>query len=1351
MASPQAKTHASASNDHLASIKGGEYLIHVFIEETRGLRHPQNDDQAVDPVLKIQTGTNQRLSKPKSGIGSGATYWGEHFFFEKNYSTSYEAEKEKIIISVLDHSSLGVNALIGSVEFNLSAIYQKQDHCLQHQWAALSGLTKKFQEVLGFIKFSIGVFQSDDKQVNFEDEKIVDSAENKPTNVLYPPQVDTKNCQVRIRLFRGENLKKMDSLLGKCDPYVKVEYGGLKVQSRVIKVTYDPVWNEELLIPATLPTINEKISLKLIDWESPPQTDETMGSCAFKIDDIIAGKYKKPFWVNIYGPPTGANKKYEKIMTEVPEVATEWQARLQLAIDLTEEQKPALLCRAITDQKIIEESTNINRVKFILRADVHYALNLPKDGKFLVKIRWGSVEMSTQKKETRAKLIELFQSLALQQEFPVTTMEETEVPDLFIYVNDDSKNISYLRKHITEFNNPNTKAKCYYFAMDKSLSNMRDDLAGIVKMRILVSKKEDPVVLAKYGWDKPLQKKPNQMGWRVHFNVFQAKNLVSGDGNGLSDPFMNVHLYGNDRQTSVIDNTVNPIWNERLEFGASFDTIDDAPPFILTVWDKDSFNSFELLGNAFVDLEESDLNPTGKVTPRWVTLRYGKLTGHYGKVLVTICCYNRAELIPKTINIQPEAQRYYLNVKVIGLRNLKSAGLLPVKRAFIRFDVDSISRKEDKTLLQEDKYVKTEPLDAGPDPNILTVFNLTLTLPVDPDFCPDMSASVFDQVFRGLSQPLIGNFSIPLGDYIRKTQKELDKKIETLAKLNETLKSGDTTRASLNDTFEERKVPDILAITKETMKTSKIDIVIDTNKNDKNKSAKDKEFVIYPNYDKNGNEIKKPDPSKYMELGYTKKHEKSTKHYRYILDTDLETGLLDNETPFDEIPLYRGKQIDEDVLIKGILEGKDSHQSVGTFKAMINIMSEAEKKRYDSKLAEFGEVSDKGLDFSDAEFLRKKECLVRVYMIEAEGLVDKDEDSNSDPYLILKLGDTKYDESKHYVDDEPNPKFFKCYEFSTTFPGASKLEIEIWDHDDLSKDDLIGRTVIDLEDRWFSPKYRALGHSPIETRLLYNPSSRIPQGKVRLWVDIIPRDIKKPVSWNITPKPPLECELRVVVWDAKGVPRVDVEDTVDIFINARLEDGQTARTDTHFRSTDGNGSFNWRMVFPILLPMKKHRITFQIMDKDLFSSNDYISEATLDFNSEAMKAYEREEAVSIMGTNFHSQEKFWIQCSNTKMVAGRNVRETLGEICVSLMIVPKEIAKTKPVGQGRNDPNQHPYLPPPTGRIQFTMNPKKIFEQMIGPMARSQILKWLGTILCVLILILMAPTIIATLISRILF
>lgn len=84
-------------------------------------------------------------------------------------------------------------------------------------------------------------------------------------------------------------------------------------------------------MPASIPTINDKLTIKLIDWETPPQTHEPMGSFVFLIKDILEGKvditkvislicqYRGPFWVNIYGPPSGADKKYEKLMTEVPE------------------------------------------------------------------------------------------------------------------------------------------------------------------------------------------------------------------------------------------------------------------------------------------------------------------------------------------------------------------------------------------------------------------------------------------------------------------------------------------------------------------------------------------------------------------------------------------------------------------------------------------------------------------------------------------------------------------------------------------------------------------------------------------------------------------------------------------------------------------------------------------------------------------------------------------------------------------------------------------------------------------------------------------------------------------------
>jgi C2 domain. len=103
----------------------------------------------------------------------------------------------------------------------------------------------------------------------------------------------------------------------------------------------------------------------------------------------------------------------------------------------------------------------------------------------------------------------------------------------------------------------------------------------------------------------------------------------------------------------------------------------------------------------------------------------------------------------------------------------------------------------------------------------------------------------------------------------------------------------------------------------------------------------------------------------------------------------------------------------------------------------------------------------------------------------------------------------------------------------------------------------------------------------------------------------------------------------VIVWEAEGVPLVDSEGCVDIYITCKLDDGRTLKTDTHARSQNGKGSFNWRMVFPVTLPMKSHRLTFQIWDKDLLSKDDFISDATLDITNEAMMAFENNRALKV--------------------------------------------------------------------------------------------------------------------------
>jgi len=127
------------------------------------LRNPKGEDCTIDPLISVNCCDKTRRTKTKKDIGTGATYWGEHFFFETNFATTYEVERTKIYIKIKDHSSFGLDALIGQLEIPLSAVYYKDNHVMLHNWSALSGLTKNFQDVLGYLKFSVGVFATGDK------------------------------------------------------------------------------------------------------------------------------------------------------------------------------------------------------------------------------------------------------------------------------------------------------------------------------------------------------------------------------------------------------------------------------------------------------------------------------------------------------------------------------------------------------------------------------------------------------------------------------------------------------------------------------------------------------------------------------------------------------------------------------------------------------------------------------------------------------------------------------------------------------------------------------------------------------------------------------------------------------------------------------------------------------------------------------------------------------------------------------------------------------------------------------------------------------------------------------------
>ena len=86
--------------------------------------------------------------------------------------------------------------------------------------------------------------------------------------------------------------------------------------------------------------------------------------------------------------------------------------------------------------------------------------------------------------------------------------------------------------------------------------------------------------------------------------------------------------------------------------------------------------------------------------------------------------------------------------------------------------------------------------------------------------------------------------------------------------------------------------------------------------------------------------------------------------------------------------------------------------------------------------------------------------------------------------------------------------------------------------------------------------------------------------------------------------------------DTEGVPCEDVEGTSDVFIKAYIDDDDKKMTDTHYRCMNGDASFNYRLLFDIKGPRPQGTmLVIQAWDFDIFKSNDFICEWTLDLKT----------------------------------------------------------------------------------------------------------------------------------------
>ena len=68
----------------------------------------------------------------------------------------------------------------------------------------------------------------------------------------------------------------------------------------------------------------------------------------------------------------------------------------------------------------------------------------------------------------------------------------------------------------------------------------------------------------------------------------------------------------------------------------------------------------------------------------------------------------------------------------------------------------------------------------------------------------------------------------------------------------------------------------------------------------------------------------------------------------------------------------------------------------------------------------------------------------------------------------MTIGKETQGDPEDHCTNTLNPEFGRMFELSATFPINHKLKIEVLDNDYGSRDDLIGETVIDIENRYYS-------------------------------------------------------------------------------------------------------------------------------------------------------------------------------------------------------------------------------------------------------------------------------------------
>jgi hypothetical protein len=618
-------------------------------------------------------------------------------------------------------------------------------------------------------------------------------------------------------------------------------------------------------------------------------------------------------------------------------------------------------------------------------------------------------------------------------------------------------------------------------------------------------------------WQRDIRKMQERELFEVRIHIYQAKELPPSDPDGSIDPYFKVVFNGErDQRTSTKSDTTAPLYYETCSFQAELPPDDEfAPPVILRLYDEDAYDKDDYLGCCFLYLDDEETtfdlgDYSGDILPepKWHDIYRQEPGDTGGRVLASVQLIRlEGTSLPSNIDplplpvkqkganrlmrdvtvaamnhdIVPEFKDAFVEITVVGLRDMLPHNFIETKLPHIEFTVASVPQRS----RQETKKSK---VPNGANANFLERIILPCRLPINSLYAPSLDVRVKDEQLSGLRKPTIGTTTIELDTRIPWSDNYVEPHHIAIA--------GSATQANNLDFDDDEEVAANLPMSPGGRKGGPPLDVSGTSPMSMSglESALDIDSPVLPadptaqfNQGNGKKLVPKLTLAEARRLGLPPDQELRLK--------ETEGGKDDNDDMLDFIELVKSEYEPEYMQERSELAQEyectpkycppvfenfelfmgipgsllDRYRKVGSVKGFVRVLLHA---------------NDPPLPGMDPRSLRPQNYEIRVYVLDATNLASKDFSSEltgenpSDPYVKVRLGKETHGSASEHVENVSDLDWFKSYVFkrNVKLPGDSRVHVEVWDHDSFAYDDLIGSTVIDLEDRLLDQRWHDLGN-----------------------------------------------------------------------------------------------------------------------------------------------------------------------------------------------------------------------------------------------------------------------------------